>query len=110
MGNTDNIWYIHDTEEKPEMNVLKIGKADLKRLSQNAALCGAPMGGGSVNLLGTPAPGEVLSLTLVLGVFVGAGVWMFRRWGKTPAAPAPTEPSPETTAGSEQEERELVNA
>ena len=92
------------------MNVLKIGKAELKRISQNEALCGAPMGGGSVNLLGTPAPGEVLSLTLVLGVFVGAGVWMFRRWGKFPTAPAPAEPSPETTAASEREERELVNA
>ncbi len=92
------------------MNIFKIGKADLRRLSQGAALCGAPMGGGSVNLLGTPAPSEVLSLTLVLGVFVGAGVWMFRRWGKSPTTPAPAEPSPETTAGSEQQERELVNA
>ncbi len=93
------------------MNVFKIGKADLRQLSQSAALCGAPLGGGSVNLLGTPAPGEVLSLTLAVAAFVGAGVWMFRRWGNSPTAPTatpPAEPSPET-AGSEQE-RELVNA
>ena len=92
------------------MNAFKIGKADLRKLSQSAALCGAPLGSGSVDLLGTPAPGEVLSLTLAMAAFVGAGVWMFRRWGNPPAAPAPTGPSPETTAGSEQEERELVNA
>ncbi len=92
------------------MITIKRAKADLERLSQGAVLCGAPIGGaGSVNLLGTPAPGEVLSLTLVLGAFVGAGVWMFRRWGKSPTAPAPADPTPEPAAGSEQE-RELINA
>ncbi len=90
------------------MDPFKLDRAALRQLSQGAVLCGAPLGGGgSISLLGAPAPGELLSLTLVLGVFVGAGVWMFRRWGKSPTAPA--EPSPETTAGSEQE-RELINA
>ncbi len=87
-------------------------KTDLKQLSQGAALCGAPIGGGtvgSVDLLGIPAPGEFLSLALALGAFLSAGVWIFRRWGKSPTAPTlPTEPSAET-AGSERE-RELVNA
>ncbi len=88
-------------------------KADLKQLSQGAALCGAPIGGGtvgSVDLLGIPAPGEFLSLALALGAFLGAGVWVFRRWGKSPTAPTPIEPSPETAVGSQQKERELVNA
>ncbi len=94
------------------MMPFKLDKASLKQLSQGAAFCGTPVGGaGSVDMLGTPALGEILPLTLVVGTLVGAGVWMFRRWGKSPTAPTlPTEPSPETATGSEQEERELVNA
>ncbi len=85
------------------MNTLKLINVDLKQLSRNAALCGAPVGGGSINALGVPASGEVLSLTLALGVFVGAGVWMFRQWGGPSAA---NDPSVATEA---QEERELVH-
>ena len=90
------------------MNFRKLVEVDLKQLSRNAALCGAPVGGGSINALGTPAPAEALTLTLALGVFVGAGVWMFRRWGGSPEAHEPSGPSPEVAIEA-QEERELVH-
>ncbi len=89
------------------MDIRKIIYVDLKQLSRNAALCGAPVGAGSVDMLGTPAPAEALTLTLALGVFVGAGVWMFRRWGGSPGANEPSGTSPEV-ATEAQEERELV--
>lgn len=38
------------------MNTLKLASADLKRLSRSVALCGAPVGGGSINALGAPRP------------------------------------------------------
>lgn len=94
------------------MSVWKSGKIDLKRLSQGAALCGVPIGGvggGSLDMLGVPALGEGLSLALALGAFVGVGAWMFRRWGKSPAVQAPTEPSP-GVAVDPQREPELINA
>ena len=89
------------------MNIRKLIEVDLKRLSHRAALCGAPAGVGSVDALGTPAPAEALTLTLALGVFVGAGVWMFRRWGGSPAAEAPPGTSPEVVTEA-REEREMV--
>ncbi|MEJ7843501.1 MAG: hypothetical protein WKF95_17185 [Rubrobacter sp.] len=89
------------------MNVRKIIYVDLKQLSRNAALCGAPVGAGSIDMLGTPAPAEALTLTLALGVFVGAGVWMFRRWGGSHGNNEPSVTSPEV-ATEAQEERELV--
>ncbi len=90
------------------MNMRRFIEVDLKQLSRNAALCGAPVGGGSIDALGSPAPAEALTLTLALGVFVGAGVWMFRRWGGSPGiADEPSETSPEV-ATEAQEERELV--
>jgi len=89
------------------MNIQRLIGVDLKQLSRNAALCGAPVGGGSIDALGTPAPAEALTLTLALGVFVGAGVWMFRRWGGSPGANEPSVTSPEV-ATEAQEERELV--
>ncbi len=97
-------------EEKHEMAAPKFSKADLKRLPQGLAFCGVPAGdAGSVgSMLGIPALGEALALTLALVVFLGAGVWMFRRWGKSSAGRAP-EVSPEPATSSEQE-RELVNA
>ncbi|HEV2094486.1 MAG TPA: hypothetical protein VGR18_15105 [Rubrobacter sp.] len=90
------------------MNIHKLIDVDLKQLYRNAALCGAPVGGGSINALGTPAPAEALTLTLALGVFVGAGVWMFRRWGGSPGANEPSGASPEV-ATEAREERELVH-
>lgn len=90
------------------MNIRRLIEVDLRQLSRNAALCGAPVGGGSIDALGTPAPAEALTLTLALGVFVGAGVWMFRRWGGSPGvAGKPSGTSPEV-ATEAQEERELV--
>jgi hypothetical protein len=92
------------------MTAPKFSKADLKQLSQGLAFCGVPIGdAGSINnMLGMPTLGEALPLALVLGVFLGAGVWMFRRWGKSSSAPTTTEISPET-AVDPQRERELVN-
>ncbi len=90
------------------MNIQRLIGVDLKQLSRNAALCGAPVGGGSIDALGTPAPAEALTLTLALGVFVGAGVWMFRRWGGSPGvADEPSGTSPEVVTEA-QEERKLV--
>ncbi len=97
-------------EKKLEMVTSKLEKFDLKQLSRGAALCGAPIGGlGSVDMLGIPASGEVLSLALALGAFVGVGAWMFRRWGKSPVAQPPTGVAPETAEDSRPEERELIN-
>ena len=90
------------------MNIRKLVDVDLKQLSRSAALCGAPVGGGAIDALGTPAPAEALTLTLALGVFVGAGVWMFRRWGGSPGASVPSGTSPEVAAVEAQEDRELV--
>ncbi len=89
------------------MNTRRLMEIDLKRLSRNVALCGAPVGGGSIDALGTPAPAEALTLTLALGVFVSAGVWMFRRWGGSPGVDAPFGSPPEV-ATEAHEERELV--
>ena len=90
------------------MDIRKIIDVDLKQLSRNAALCGAPIGAGSIDMLGTPAPAEALTLTLALVVFAGAGVWMFRRWGGSPGSNEPSGTSPEV-ATEAQEERELVS-
>lgn len=63
----------------------------LKQLCQGVALCGIPIGGGMpTNMLAASAPGEILSLALMLGGFVGAGIWMFRKWGR-PSTPPPEE-------------------
>ena len=92
------------------MNIRKLIEVDLKRLSRNAALlCGAPAGVGSVDALGTPAPAEAFTLTLALGVFVGAGVWMFRRWGGSPGAKEPSGSPQEVATEAHHEERELVH-
>lgn len=87
------------------MKVFELGDVDLKRLSRSVALCGAPVGGGTVHFLGVPAPGEALTLVLALGAFLGAGVWMFRRWGGSSGVQAPPAPEVATEA---REERELV--
>jgi len=87
-------------------------KTDLKGLCQGVAFCGIPVGnaGATESMLGIPGLGEALSLTLALGAFLGAGVWMFRRWGKSTATPALTGDSPEPVVEDTRRERELVNA
>jgi len=91
------------------MKVVKLGDMDLKRISRSAALCGAPVGGGTVHFLGVPAPGEAMTLVLALGAFLGAGVWMFRRWGGSSGAKVPTKvPTVPETASEAQEEREPI--
>ncbi len=87
------------------MKVFELGDIDLKRLSRSAALCGAPVSGGTVHFLGVPAPGEALTLVLALGAFLGAGVWMFRLWGGSSGVKAPTALE---AAAEAQEERELI--
>lgn len=78
----------------------RFGKFDLKRLSRGGALCGAPIGGGMpTDMLGASAPGEVLSLALVLAGFLGAGVWMFRKWGKSSANSPEEAPEPQPEPG-----------
>lgn len=93
------------------MTALRFDKTDLKQLSQSAAFCGAPtIGVSSGSMAGSSTIDGILPLVPVLGVFLIAGMWMFRRWGKYPEAQAPPgEPSPEAVAGTRQD-RELVNA
>lgn len=77
------------------MDGQKSRKFDLKRLSQGGAFCGAPIGGGMgpTDMLAASASSEAVSLTLVSGALLGAGIWTFRRWGK--AAEALPEDYPE---------------
>lgn len=78
-----------------------------RQLTQGGAFCGVPLGMGSVNSwLAVPAFGEALSLALAVGAFAGAGVWMFRRWGRSPVGQADTGTSPEPR----RVEHEPVNA
>lgn len=100
-------------------------KAALKRLSSGKAFCAAPAGGGtavgadsvgsgpmgSAELFGSITLAEAFPLTLAFVAFLAVGMWMFRRWGNSPATQVPmTEPVPETAEVPEEErERELTN-
>ncbi|MDQ3506681.1 MAG: hypothetical protein M3494_01495 [Actinomycetota bacterium] len=102
-------------------------KATLKRLSPGAAFCAAPAGGvggadvsgslgggtmGAAELFGSITFAEAFPLTLAFAAFLAVGMWMFRRWGNTPAPQAPLEEPPvveATEACEEERERELVN-
>lgn len=88
----------------------RLKETGLKQLSRGAVFCGAPtIGLGAGGVTGESTIDGTLPLVAVLGAFLGAGVWMFRRWGKSPEAQAPlVEPSPGVAAGIQQE-RELVN-
>lgn len=78
-----------------------------RQLAQSGAFCGVPLGMGSVNSwLAVPAFGEALSLALAAGAFAGAGIWMFRKWGRSPVGQADTGNSP----GLRQGEQEPANA
>lgn len=73
------------------MRSFRLGNLDLGQLSWRGGFCGVPIGGGAAtNMLGVPAPGEALSLTLAVAGFLGAGIWMFRKWGKS-SDPVPEE-------------------
>lgn len=51
------------------------------------------------SMLGVPAPGEILSLALMLGGFLGAGIWMFRKWGKPSTLPPEEVPESQSKPG-----------
>lgn len=61
------------------------------------AFCGvAGLGAGpGSSATGIPTIDGVLPLALVAVGFVGAGVWMFRRWGRPAQQGAPEETSPQ---------------
>jgi hypothetical protein len=55
------------------------------------AFCTAPVGVAGtapVELAGFSLGSEAIPLALVLWMFLGAGIWVFRRWGRAPGAPA----------------------
>lgn len=100
-------------------------KAALERLSPGAAFCAAPAGGGTAvgadsvgsgsmgfaELFGSITLAEAFPLTLAFVAFLAVGMWMFRRWGNSPATQAPLEePVVEAAEVPEEErERELLN-
>jgi hypothetical protein len=89
------------------MTDLKIA-GKIEQLSGRAVFCGVPLGAGSVDLFGGITLGGSLPSMLALGAFLGAGIWMFRRWGSSSLAPAsegaPHEPGEDTR----QRERDLI--
>ena len=85
-------------------------KDGMKQLSQGAAYCGIPtIAFSSGSLTGSSTTDSAVPLIVLLGAFVSAGVWMFRRWGKSPEVEAPPEPSP-GLAASAREEPKPTNA
>lgn len=79
------------------MHDLKFGKFDLMQLSRGGVLCGVPAAGaGSGGALSSYVNGT-MPLIALAGVFIGAGVLMFRKWGKSPAPQ--TVPEGDTTNG-----------
>jgi hypothetical protein len=100
-------------------------KATLERLSPGAAFCAAPAGGaggadvsgslgggtmGAAELFGSITFAEAFPLTLAFAAFLAVGMWMFRRWGNTPAQAPLEEPVVEAAEVPEEErERELVS-
>jgi len=79
-----------------EMATLKeFREAGMKQLYQGAAYCGLPtVAVSSGDLTGSSTVDGVMPLIVLLGAFLMAGVWMFRRWGRSPEVQAPPEPSP----------------
>jgi hypothetical protein len=64
---------------------------------------------GAAELFGSITFAEAAPLTLAFVAFLAVGMWMFRRFGGSPEAPA-EEPLVETAEAREEErERELVN-
>lgn len=92
-------------EVSSEMASLKkISEDGVKQLSQGAAYCGIPtVAFSSGSLTGSSTTDSVVPLIVLLGAFVSAGVWMFRRWGKSPEVEAPPEPSPGLATSARQE-------
>lgn len=73
----------------------KLREDGMKQLSQGAAYCGIPtIGFSSGSLTGSSTIDSIVPLIVLLGAFLMAGVWMFRRWGKSPGRELTPEPSP----------------
>lgn len=56
---------------------------------RQSLFCSAPagvVGGASLDMVGVPGVGEAMLLVVTLGFFLAMGHWIFRRWGKYPAA------------------------
>lgn len=88
----------------------KFRKASLKQLSQGTAFCGLPtVAVGSASLTGNSTIDGGVSLIVLLGAFLMAGIWMFRRWGETSEVQAPPKPSLEVTVAA-QKDHEPTNA
>lgn len=84
----------------------KLREDGMKQLSQGAAYCGIPtIGFSSGSLTGSSTIDSIVPLIALLGAFMMAGVWMFRRWGKSPETEAPPEPAPGLAAGARPESR-----
>lgn len=77
----------------------KLREDGFRQLSQGAAYCGIPViGFSSGSLTGTSTIDNVAPVIALLGAFLMAGVWMFRRWGSAPEPQAQPELSPEVMA------------
>lgn len=73
----------------------KFREDGFKLLSQGAAYCGIPTVGFSPgSLTGSSTIDSVVPLIALLGAFLMAGVWMFRRWGTSPEPQVLPEPAP----------------
>lgn len=79
------------------------GKFDLKRLPQGGALCGVPAAGFvSGGFTGGATIDGILPLVVLLGAFVGVGVWMFQRWGGSSETQSPPELAPGAAVSARQ--------
>lgn len=86
-------------------NLKKLREDGWKQLSKGAALCGVPVVSfSSGSFTGSSTIDSVVPLIVLLGAFLMAGVWMFRRWGSSPEAQDTFEHSPgvATSANGEQ--------
>ncbi len=74
-----------------------------KQLAQGAAYCGIPtIGFSSGSLTGSSTIDSISPVIALLGAFLMAGVWMFRRWGTAPEPQVLPEPSPGVTVSARQ--------
>lgn len=81
----------------------KLRENGSKLLSQGAVYCGIPtIGFSSGSLTGTPTIDSVSPVIALLGAFLMAGVWMFRRWGTAPEPRVLPEPSLGMTVSARQ--------
>lgn len=56
-------------------------------MTRHTLWCGGAGAGGGLPMhttVGVPSLGELIPLALLLGLFIAATVWTFRRWGQTP--------------------------